>query len=125
MKKSLTEEMGANSDAIKKLDKNIQKLAKEIANHRGDLVESEENMKDDEQYLKDLTAQCEARANDYDQRSSMRNDEVTALSTALKILKGDVKDRADTVNMRAFFVQKMQKPKADAAPVVAKPKSVA
>merc|ERR1740130_1693959 len=93
-------EMGSNSDAMKSLEKNIQKLAKEIANHRGNLVEANSDLKDDEVYLKDLTAQCEARANDYDQRSSMRNSELTALTQALSILKGSVKGAADDVNQR-------------------------
>jgi len=119
MKASLKKEMGSNTDAMKALDKNIQKLAKEIAAHRGDLVESQGDMQDNEQYLKDLTAQCEARANDYDQRSSMRNGEITALAKALTILKGDVKGAADDVNKRALLqaLQKFNaKPEAKAAP---------
>jgi len=60
-------------------------------------------MKDDELYLNDLQKQCEDRANDYDQRSAMRGDELSALDAALKILKGDVKGRADDVNERAFL----------------------
>jgi len=118
MKASLKKEMGSNTDAMKALDKNIQKLAKEIAAHRGDLVEEEGDMKDNEQYLNDLTAQCEARANDYDQRSNMRNDEITALSQALTILKGDVKGAADDVNKRALLqeLRKFQaKPEAKPA----------
>jgi len=73
-------------------------------------------MQDDEQYLKDLTARCEDRANDWDQRSSMRNNEITALATALKILKGEVKGAADDVNQRAL-IQQLQR--AEAAPVKA------
>merc|ERR1719387_2892303 len=107
MKASLKKEMTANTDAMKALGKNIEKLAKEIAKHREDLVESEGDLKDDELYLKDLTARCEARANDYDQRSAMRNDEVTALSTALKILKDEVQP-ADKANVRALFIQKVR-----------------
>lgn len=37
--------------------------------------------------MKDLTARCEARARDWDQRSSMRGGEITALTEALAILK--------------------------------------
>jgi len=113
LKASLKKDMGSNSDSVTALTKNIAKLAKEIAGHREDLVESEATMKDDEVYLKDLTAQCEARANDFDQRSSMRNDEVTALATALKILRGDGKSAADKVNVRALL---QATPVAAAAP---------
>jgi len=120
MEASLKKEMGANVDAMQALSRNIQKLAKEIAEHRGSLVQSEGDMKDDEVYLKDLTAQCEERANDYDQRSAMRNDELSALSQALKILKNDVKGAADEVNKRALLIQQLRKPQA-ASVAVSKP----
>merc|ERR1719305_1997279 len=111
-KKSLKKSMSANEDAMKQLDKDIARLAEEIAQHRSDLVESEALMKDDELYLTDLQKQCEDRANDYDQRSAMRGDELSALDAALKVLKGDVKGRADDVNVRAF----LQKAKVAAEP---------
>merc|ERR1740130_2119435 len=117
MKASLKKEMGTNSDAMKALSKNIQKLAKEIAAHRGDLVTSEEQMKDDELYLKDLTARCESRANDWDQRSAMRNDELGALAAALKVLKGNVKGAADDVNKRALLQRLLSKPEVAPAAV--------
>merc|ERR1719174_2374759 len=104
--------MSANEDAMKQLKKDIARLAEEIAQHRSDLVIAEGQMKDDEQYLKDLQARCEDRANDYDQRSAMRGDELSALDAALKVLKGDVKGRADDVNVRAF----LQKAKVAAEP---------
>jgi peptidoglycan hydrolase CwlO-like protein len=110
LKASLKKEMGANTDAMKALEKNIDKLSKEIANDREDLVKAEDQMKDDEQYLKDLTARCEVRAQDWDQRSAMRNDEISALTEALKILSDDVKGAADKVNVRALLVQKRNAP---------------
>merc|ERR1719364_138590 len=103
LKASLKKEMSSNKDAMDALEKNIEKLSKEIAEHRENLVEAEGVMKDDELYLKDLTAQCEVRAKDYDQRSSMRNDELTALTKALDILKKNVKGAADEVNKRALL----------------------
>jgi hypothetical protein len=119
LKASLKKEMDSNSDAMDALERNIDKLSKEIAEHRGNLVEAEDVMKDDELYLKDLTAQCESRANDYDQRSSMRNDEVTALAKALEILTNSVKGAADDVNKRAFLLQELRNPKLKAAAVKA------
>jgi chromosome segregation ATPase len=105
MKKSLRKKMSSNKDAMDQLEKDIARLTKEIAKHREDLVTAEAVLKDDELYLKDLTARCEDRANDYDQRSAMRGDEVTALSQALKVLKGTV-SKTDKVNVRAMLVQK-------------------
>jgi len=103
---SLKKNLESNQLAMDKLTKSIDKLDKEIAKHREDLVNSQGILKDDTDYLKDLTVRCEARANDWDQRSSMRADEITALSTALQVLKDEVKP-ADRANERAFlFIQK-------------------
>jgi len=106
---SLDKKMVSNKLAMDKLDKSISKLNKEIAKHTEDLVNSQGTLKDDEEYLKDLTNRCEDRANDFDQRSAMRDDEITALSTALKVLKDEVSP-ADKVNVRAMFIQKAHAP---------------
>jgi len=97
--------ISGNADAMASLTKSISKLEKELATHRIDLINSQSTLKDDEDYLKDLTGRCEARADDFDQRSSMRNDEITALTTALKVLKDKVSP-ADAVNERAMLIQK-------------------
>merc|ERR1719327_665711 len=114
--------MKANKEAMEQLVKDIAKLGEEIAQHRTDLIEAESQLKDDEQYLNDMTARCEARANDYDQRSAMRGGELNALTGALEVLEQKVKGRADDVNVRAAFVQKAQAPTSvhAAEPVVAK-----
>jgi hypothetical protein len=105
LKASLRKKMAANKEAMEALDKNIKKLAKEIAQHREDLVTADSTLKDDELYLKDLTARCEVRAHDFDQRSAMRGAEHEALTSALEVLTKDVKDRADEVNVRALLLQ--------------------
>merc|ERR1719284_1451386 len=66
----------------------------EIAKATESLVEEEAALKDDELYLKDLTAKCELKAREWDQRSKMRGEEVTALTAALKIIKGRVSSNA-------------------------------
>jgi chromosome segregation ATPase len=114
LKASLKEQLGSNKDAMDQLDKSISKLSKEIAQHRSDLVEAESEMKDDELYLKDLTAGCEERANDYDQRASMRANEISTIAEALKILKNEV-EPAEKVNKRALLLQRLHgMPKSDA-----------
>jgi len=111
MKASLKKKLEANRDAMDSLEKNIDKMSTEIAEHRKDLISADGQLKDDELYLKDLQGRCEARAHDYDQRSTMRNTELTAINEALEILTKDVKKRADEVNVRALLIQK-QSPKA-------------
>jgi len=103
---SLGGKISANSDSMKNLDRNIEKLIKSIAQDRGLLVEEDATLKDTELYLKDLTERCEARANDWDQRSQMRNDEITALTQALDILKDKVKSADEEANERAMFLQR-------------------
>mmetsp|Transcript_89934 Transcript_89934/g.140828 ORF Transcript_89934/g.140828 Transcript_89934/m.140828 type:complete len:699 (-) Transcript_89934:32-2128(-) len=104
-KASLKKKIKANKDAMDALDLNIEKLTTEIAQHRQDLVTTDGQLKDDELYLKDLQARCEERAHDYDQRSVMRADELSAINEALTILTKDVKKRADEVNVRAALLQ--------------------
>jgi len=106
LKASLTKEMADNEQAIKDLGGDIERLKSEIAKAREDLVEAEGNLKDDQAYLKDLTMRCEDRAKDWDQRSQMRGDELTALSEALKILKGSVQGADETVNKRALLLER-------------------
>jgi hypothetical protein len=106
MKASLKKALAANKDAMDALEENIEKMTTEIAQHRKDLISADGQLKDDELYLKDLQARCEARAHDYDQRSAMRSDELTAINEALEILTKDVKKRADEVNVRALLIQK-------------------
>merc|ERR550514_2418196 len=60
---------------------------------------------DDETYLKDLTAKCELKAREWDQRSKMRGDELNALNGALGVMTDRVKTKSDQVNKRAL-VQK-------------------
>merc|ERR1719215_996693 len=65
------------------------------------LLNDQAAMKDDQLYMKDLTALCEQRANQWDQRSQMRKDELDALGQAVGILKGKVTAN-EVVNVRAF-----------------------
>jgi len=122
-KSSLKKSMSANDDAMKQLKKDIERLKEEIAEHRGDLVTADGQLKDDDLYLKDLQARCEDRAHDYDQRSAMRGDELAALEGALKVLKKDVKGRADDVNERAFIQKASEASKPVAVAPAAKVES--
>jgi len=54
-----------------------------------------------------LTGLCETRANEFDQRSKMRGDELAALQGALKVLKTKVED-ADAANERALLLQETE-----------------
>jgi chromosome segregation ATPase len=66
-----------------------------LADTTGELTETRALMHDDRKYLKDLTEQCERKANEWDQRSSMRTQELAAISQALEILEGTVAVKAE------------------------------
>merc|ERR1719335_723336 len=101
MKSKTNEKKTAESD--KKTAEGEKDTAdEEIAKATDSLVEEEAALKDDELYLKDLTAKCELKAREWDQRSKMRGEEVTALTAALKIIKGKVSSNA-VVNKRALI----------------------
>merc|ERR1719409_66544 len=101
-KKTAEENKKAAEEAKDEADKNI-------ATATTDMVEEEGLLKDDQLYLKDLTAKCELKAREWDQRSKMRAEEVTALTAALKIIKGRVQANA-AVNKRSFVQQDARVP---------------
>lgn len=105
LKKSLAGKIETNGKETESVNGKIEKLGTDIADARGNLVEAQSLMKDDEQYLKDLTTRCETSANEFDQRSSMRGGEIEAISTALKVLGDRVKGADEKVNKRAFMQQ--------------------
>lgn len=99
-------QMSENANSIETLEGDVETLATEIAGHREDLVDAEGLLKDDELYLKDLTERCEQRAGAYDQRSTMRAQELEALNTATDILKNKVKGADEGANERALLQEK-------------------
>merc|ERR1719345_127005 len=55
-----------------------------------ELTETSATLTDDQNYLKDLSEKCNSKSKAWDQRSQMRQDELTALTTALTIVKNGV-----------------------------------
>merc|ERR1719272_767736 len=100
--KSKTEEKKTAEGAKKTAEEEKDTADGEIAKNTDDMVEEEATLKDDQLYLKDLTSKCELKAREWDQRSKMRADEVTALTTGLKIIKGKVQANS-AVNKRSLL----------------------
>jgi len=105
----LSSQMSENSNAMELCEETIAELTTDIADVREDIVGAQAAMEDNKVYMKDLTERCEARANDYDQRSAMRGQEIGALSKALEILTGEVKGKSDSANERALLQKPVQK----------------
>jgi len=77
----------------------------EIASAQADMTSTNAVLNDDRTYLKDLTTKCELKAKQWDQRSSMRAAELTAITQALTVLKGQVASQAGKVGEGGRFLQ--------------------
>merc|ERR1719171_2764508 len=80
----------------------IEECEAKITEATDTLIAAEAALKDDQLYLKDLTERCELKAKEWDQRSAMRADELTAITKALEVIKGGAKDKEAA---RALFLQ--------------------
>jgi hypothetical protein len=68
----------------------LSQCESDIATTTDDLHEWELQLAADQEYLKELTAECEAKAKEWDQESKMRANELAAIGKALEIITGDV-----------------------------------
>jgi len=75
-------------------DGELSTTKSDIATKSGQLTETNANLNDDTLYLKDLTAQCEAKAREWDQRAKARAGELDALQRAVYKLDGKVERKA-------------------------------
>merc|ERR1719331_2293495 len=68
----------------------------DIATTTEELTEEKAQHNDNTLYLKDITATCEMKAKEWDQRSAGRGGEIEAISKALEILTGTVQGLAES-----------------------------
>merc|ERR1719478_1744724 len=73
---------------------------KTLAEAQQQLTTTSAQMTDDQAYLKDLTDLCNTKSKDWDQRSKMRQDELTALTSALSIMKERVAAKTSEKTVR-------------------------
>jgi len=62
----------------------------EIAEFQQQLTEAQATLHDDQAYIKELVAKCNAKSEDWDKRTSMRSGELAAISTALNIITSKI-----------------------------------
>merc|ERR1719428_2028662 len=109
-----TDEKAAASKSLKDATELKARKMEAIALDSKDLTVTQAQLSDDQAYLKDLTEKCNLKSKEWDQRSQMRQDELTALTTALTIVKGKVAEKTTDKTVR--LVQQVAKVSKHAAP---------
>merc|ERR1719316_1450958 len=77
-------------------EESFEQTKSDIATTTEELTEEKAQLNDNNLYLKDITATCEMKAKEWDQRSVSRGGEITAISKALEILTGTVQGLAES-----------------------------
>merc|ERR1719218_377809 len=112
-----SDEKEAASKDLKDANELKAKKMEAIAQAGKDLTVTQAQLTDDQAYLKDLTEKCNLKSKEWDQRSQMRQDELTALTTALTIVKVKVAEKTTDKTVRlvqqAAKVSKHPSPEED------------
>merc|ERR1719486_943594 len=94
---SMKHMLAAARESLDEKNKERTVTTEAIATAQGDMTNMNAVLNDDRVYLKDLTIKCELKAKQWDQRSSMRADELSAITQALTVLTGSVATQAGKV----------------------------
>jgi DNA repair exonuclease SbcCD ATPase subunit len=95
-----TDERAAAAKELKDTTELKAQKMEAIAASSKELTETSATLTDDQNYLKDLTEKCNSKSKEWDQRSQMRQDELTALTTALTIVKEGVATKTTEKTVR-------------------------
>jgi hypothetical protein len=106
---------------IKKAQAKAETASDNIGRMSAELTLTSGTVTDDKAYLTELTSSCNAKSKAWDQRSKMRAEELTALTTALNILKGTVSDKQTGKTVRLLSIEEATK--SATAPVDGEAKS--
>merc|ERR1719171_801597 len=89
MKENKLDHLGNLMKMLSDKQKRSGELALSISEDKDALEDQNTELEDSTKYLAALTAACEQRRKDRDMRNKMRNDEIAAISEAIKILTDD------------------------------------
>merc|ERR1719217_874798 len=95
-------DMVALTDSIKAAEKESGEKKSALSDHKAMAGEAKGTLEmvsaekaEDEQYLKDLESQCRMKAEAFESRQKMREEEIAAISEAIGIIKEKVSGLAD------------------------------
>ena len=97
---ALTDEKKAAEKLLAEAEKNKASAMETIAASQQQLTTTDAQMRDDQTYLGQLTELCNTKSKAWDQRSKMRQDELTALTSALSIMKDRVAAKTSEKTVR-------------------------
>merc|ERR1719375_2272969 len=86
---SKTKELAAANSAIEQKTARVGELGVEIVQGQADLEGTEEAVVEDSKMLANLHKQCETRKQEFDEKSKVRAEEMTAISETVEMLSGD------------------------------------
>merc|ERR1719484_31384 len=90
------EQIETDKATLETEEENLEQTKSDIATTTEELTEEKAQLNDNTLYLKDITATCEMKAKEWDQRSVSRGGEIEAISKALEILTGTVQGLAES-----------------------------
>jgi len=86
---SKEQEIGAAGKAIEKKTGRVGELAVSAVQAEADLKDTQEAMEEDTKFKANLAAQCATKSKEWDERQSLRAQEVEAISETIEMLNGD------------------------------------
>eukprot|EP00928_Gymnodinium_smaydae_P039283 TRINITY_DN2685_c0_g1_i2.p1 TRINITY_DN2685_c0_g1~~TRINITY_DN2685_c0_g1_i2.p1 ORF type:complete len:751 (-),score=234.44 TRINITY_DN2685_c0_g1_i2:45-2297(-) len=99
--------MQEKTDLVKRKNTELETAKKnkalkqqEIASASAQLTTVAATLLDDKQYLSELSSMCSEKAKTWDQRSRIRSDELSALTSAIAIIKDGVQEKTSAATMR-------------------------
>jgi len=89
LKAAKTEHLGVLMKTLAEKEKRVGDLAMSMSQDNNALEDAQEELRQGTKYLATLQEACEQRRKDRDMRAKMRDDEIAAISEAIKILTDD------------------------------------
>merc|ERR1719253_587963 len=88
LSQQLTMDIEAATEERDSKEELMAQRGEDSASSKGTTAETLDTKTADEKYLADMTAQCEQKASEFEQRQSLRDEEQVALSKAIEIISG-------------------------------------
>merc|ERR1719253_464231 len=88
LSQQLTMDIEAATEERDSKEELMAQRGEDSASSKGTSAETLDTKTADEKYLADMTAQCEQKASEFEQRQSLRDEEQVALSKAIEIISG-------------------------------------